>query len=166
VPRNRPRSRRFSTDGTRLSSAPNLRPTYSLTEGDPWPIVTAVMVEKRGLTSLSHILARVMKNHSLDKALLQARIEAEWTSAVGPSIAQHAQPDQIRSDKLYVRVDSAPWLQELTMLKPVLIEKVNTALGSKGEIRDMVLRIGPCTPPPAGGPSVKPDSPSRIQNRV
>jgi predicted nucleic acid-binding Zn ribbon protein len=94
------------------------------------------------MNSLSQILGQVMKNLSLDKALLQAHIASVWTDAVGPSIARHTHPEQVRSDRLYVRVDSAPWLQELTMLKPVLVKKINEALGPKGRIDDLVLRIG------------------------
>ena len=94
------------------------------------------------MRSVSTVLEKVMKNLSLDKALLEAHILNHWEVAVGESIAQHAQPGEIRFNKLYVDVDSPMWLQELTMLKPTLIQKLNDALGKKGHIGDLALRIG------------------------
>ena len=99
------------------------------------------------MRSVSTVLEQVMKNLSLDKALLQAHVLNHWEVAVGESIAQHAQPDVIRFNKLYVDVDSPMWHQELTMLKPTLIQKLNDALGKKGHISDLVLRIGRLKPP-------------------
>ena len=104
------------------------------------------------MNSLSGVLEQVMKGLSLDKALLQAQILRRWDAVVGPSIAAHAQPEELRASKLYVRVDSSPWLQELTLLKPSLLKKLNTALG-KEVVGDLVLRLGfsslaPVPPPP------------------
>ncbi len=99
-----------------------------------------IMAKRPSMHSITGVLEQVLKNLDLDKALIQAGILKHWEAAVGPSIAVHAHPEQIRSDKLYVRVDSSAWLQELTLLKPSLLEKLNAVLGEK-VIQDMVLRL-------------------------
>jgi predicted nucleic acid-binding Zn ribbon protein len=98
------------------------------------------MSKRPSMQSLSHVLVKVLKSLDLDKALIQADILKHWEAVVGPSVAVHAYPEQIRSDKLYVRVDTSVWLQELTLLKPSLIEKLNAVLGDH-VIRDMILRL-------------------------
>ncbi len=104
-------------------------------------IVGAIMAKRPPMNRLSQILENVMKNHSLDKALEQSRILKHWESAVGPSIAAHAHPEELRSHKLYIHVDSSLWLQELTLLKPSLIAKLNAGIG-KDTVGDLVLRLG------------------------
>jgi predicted nucleic acid-binding Zn ribbon protein len=98
------------------------------------------MAKRPLMHSLSQVLEKVLKNLDLEKALIQADIFKHWEAVVGPSVAVHAYPEQVRSDKLYVSVDTSVWLQELTLLKPSLIEKLNAVLGDK-VIRDMVLRL-------------------------
>jgi predicted nucleic acid-binding Zn ribbon protein len=94
------------------------------------------------MKSLGQILKDVMANLSLDKAFSQAQIQKQWEKAVGSSIASHAYPEEVRSRRLVVRVDSPLWLQELTLMKPSLIEKLNSLLGQGQEIGDLVLRLG------------------------
>ena len=99
------------------------------------------MAKRPPMHRISSVLEQVLKAHELDKALFQAKVLKSWDDVVGPSIAAHARPDQLRSNKLYVRVDSSVWLQELSLLKPSLTEKLNAVLGEKA-IRDLVLRLG------------------------
>jgi predicted nucleic acid-binding Zn ribbon protein len=93
------------------------------------------------MTSLSEVLSETLTRLGLEKALVEAKILAQWDSLVGPMISAHARPEQIRFNKLYVRVDSPAWFQELTLLKPSLLQKLNDALG-KDSISDLVLRFG------------------------
>jgi predicted nucleic acid-binding Zn ribbon protein len=101
------------------------------------------------MKSLAAILQDVMAQFSLEKAFSQARIQKHWEAAVGPAIAAHARPEEVRSRKLYVSVDSALWLQELTLMKPSLIERLNALLEEGEGVGDLVLRLGQ---PRASGP--------------
>jgi predicted nucleic acid-binding Zn ribbon protein len=94
------------------------------------------------MKSLSAILQDVMAQFSLEKAFSQAQIQKHWEAAVGPAIAAHARPEEVRSGKLYVSVDSALWLQELTLMKPSLIERLNALMGEGQGVSDLVLRPG------------------------
>jgi hypothetical protein len=61
--------------------------------------------------------------------------------SVGPVIARHAQPQTVRGKKLTLVVESPAWMQQLSLLKPQIVEKVNSNLG-KATIKDIMLRLG------------------------
>ena len=77
---------------------------------------------------------------------IAARLEREkavvmWEEAVGKSIARRAKAVSLRNDILFVRVQNSVWLQELSLLKESLIEKINALVG-KDIVRDIVFRVG------------------------
>jgi hypothetical protein len=51
-----------------------------------------------------------------------------WEEAVGSHIARRAQPVRFRNSTLIVAVSSAPWMQELTLLKPDIRTALNARL--------------------------------------
>lgn len=51
-----------------------------------------------------------------------------WDEAVGAQIARRAQPVRLRDRILVVAVTSAPWMQELHMLKRTVVDAVNARL--------------------------------------
>ncbi|MGC3974067.1 MAG: DUF721 domain-containing protein [Nitrospira sp.] len=93
------------------------------------------------LDSFGTILAGVAHRLGLESKLFEARLRRHWPEIVGEPIATHTRPDQIRFKKLHVYVHNSVWLQQLTFLKPVLLEKVN---GMAGEtlVTEIILRIG------------------------
>ncbi|MCI1278014.1 MAG: DUF721 domain-containing protein [Nitrospira sp.] len=93
------------------------------------------------LDSLGSILAGVAHRLGLESKLFEARLRRQWSDIVGEPIAAHTRPDQIRFKKLYVLVHNSVWLQQLTFLKPVLLEKVNGMAGQP-LVTEIVLRVG------------------------
>ncbi len=67
-----------------------------------------------------------------------------WDEVVGPQIAAHARPARIRDEVLEVRVDQAVWMQQLQLLKPKLLARLNERLDDQA-IRDIFLRRGAIT---------------------
>lgn len=77
---------------------------------------------------------------------IAARLEREkavvvWEEAVGKNIARRAKAVSLRGDILFVRVQNSVWLQELSLLKEGIIEKINALVG-KEVVRDIVFRVG------------------------
>ena len=77
---------------------------------------------------------------------IAARLEREkavvvWEEAVGKNIARRAKAVSLRNDILFVHVQNSVWLQELSLLKEGIIEKINTLVG-KDVVRDIVFRVG------------------------
>jgi hypothetical protein len=95
----------------------------------------------RRIDKLSKTLARILKARGLEGRLHEYRIFGLWSRAVGPAIARHAQPRALRGKKLALIVDSPAWMQQLTLMKPELIEKLNRELGAE-TIGDLTMRLG------------------------
>jgi hypothetical protein len=95
----------------------------------------------RGIDKFSTTLSRILKARGLEGRLHEYRIFALWDRAVGPAIARHAQPRTLRGRKLALIVDSPAWMQQLTLMKPEIIEKLNRALGGE-TVGDMTMRLG------------------------
>ena len=110
----------------------------------------------RKLDRLSHTLGSMLKARGLGSRLDEYRVFGQWEKSVGPAIARHARPQTVRGKKLTLIVDSPAWMQQLSLLKPQIIEKVNRNLG-KETIKDITLRLGEVESrtEPSEGPPVR-----------
>jgi predicted nucleic acid-binding Zn ribbon protein len=97
------------------------------------------------LAKLSSTLGSLLRARGLQGRLSEYRIVGQWEETVGPVIARHARPQTVRGKKLYLSVDSPAWMQQLSLLKPEIIEKVNRNFG-KDAINDITLRLGEVVP--------------------
>jgi predicted nucleic acid-binding Zn ribbon protein len=72
-----------------------------------------------------------------------------WPDAVGVPIARRAEPMRLRGRTLIVAVSSAPWMQELTLLKRSILAELNARL-ARPLVDDLffVLTEGRATPVP------------------
>jgi hypothetical protein len=95
---------------------------------------------------ISPILKGIIKEFGLEKGIAGALLQMRWRELVGPQIASHTYPAEIRFDTLYLTVDSAVWMHQLSFLKKEIIEKCNRLLGRE-TIRKIQLRTGPLPPP-------------------
>jgi len=62
----------------------------------------------------------------------------KWSEACGEGISKVAEAYKIEDGRLFVRVESAPWRNELLYLKPRLIGKLNRLIG-KEVVKDIVF---------------------------
>jgi hypothetical protein len=105
------------------------------------------------LDSFGSILAGLAHRLGLESKLFEARLRRQWPDIVGEPIATHTRPDQIRFKKLTIFVHNSVWLQQLTFLKPVLLQKVN-AMAGEPLVTEIVLRIGEFAPDHQAPPPV------------
>ncbi|MDQ3678742.1 MAG: DUF721 domain-containing protein [Actinomycetota bacterium] len=68
---------------------------------------------------------------ALAPATLLADVQRVWAGAVGPVIAREASPLSERDATVTVLCSSAVWMQEVDLMGPVLVEKVNASLGAE-----------------------------------
>ena len=92
-------------------------------------------------TALASTLESVAERFGLSSMLLEQRLQQRWADIVGDAVAAHTRPDAIRFKKLYLIAENSVWLQQLTFLKPSLLEKITAAAG-KPAVVDIVLRVG------------------------
>jgi predicted nucleic acid-binding Zn ribbon protein len=107
------------------------------------------------MQTIRSLLEPIVRAHRLESGLLSLRLQSQWRDLVGPQIAAHSHPVEIRRDTLTVVVDSPVWSQELSLLKDELIRRVNS-LRERPFLRQIRFRIGEI---PASSPR-KPDLPA------
>lgn len=64
----------------------------------------------------------------LAPATTLARVQEIWERVLGPAIAASARPSSEREGVLTVTCDAAVWAQELDLMGPELIERLNKEL--------------------------------------
>lgn len=61
---------------------------------------------------------------------LLADVQRAWHTAVGPTIAQEAQPTAERAGVVTVSCSASVWAQELDLMAPTILERLNRLLDS------------------------------------
>lgn len=87
--------------------------------------------------TLQTILRRIDPDHRLEVY----RLWTFWADAVGPAVAERAEPAGFRAGVLSVRVSNHAWLQELQFMKDELRDELNRRLGGE-HIRDIYFVSG------------------------
>ena len=67
----------------------------------------------------------------LAPATLLAAVQQVWRRAVGDTIASEAQPTGERGGVVIVSCSASVWAQELDLMAPAILDRVNGALGSE-----------------------------------
>ncbi|HEY2435746.1 MAG TPA: DUF721 domain-containing protein [Solirubrobacteraceae bacterium] len=81
---------------------------------------------RRSPRSLALSVERVRDD--LAPLTLLAEVQRRWPAAVGESIAAEAQPTGERGGVLTVSCSAAVWAQELDLLAPTILERLNQRL--------------------------------------
>jgi predicted nucleic acid-binding Zn ribbon protein len=92
---------------------------------------------------LSHAVAALADRLSPQTTL--AEVQRVWPDAVGDVIAAQAEPTGEREGVLTVTCTSAVWAQELDLMGPDLVGRINAALGAES------VRSLRCSARPAKG---------------
>ncbi len=85
------------------------------------------------------LLKQVLGDKGMDDRLNRYQAWLIWDKVVGEQIANRARPLRFRQGILEVQVDHPVWMQQLQMLKPKIIEKLNQQIPNAG-IEDLYLR--------------------------
>ena len=91
---------------------------------------------------LAHALAGVTAG--LAPATTLARVQGCWADVVGESIGAETRPVSERDGVVTVACRSAVWAQELQLLGPELVGRVNAALAGDagGPVAELRFRVG------------------------
>ena len=77
----------------------------------------------------------------LSPASTLARVQVTWQAAAGPAIAAAATPTAERDGVLTVTCSAAVWAQELELIAPMLLARLNESLG-EGALHQLQCRTG------------------------
>jgi hypothetical protein len=98
--------------------------------------VTAKAVSRAG-----EVLAEVVDRLDFRERLREHAVWNVWAEVVGDLLASTAEPARIEDGKLFVRVASSTWMQEMAFLKDDIRERLNHRLGA-AVVRDIYLIQG------------------------
>ncbi len=93
------------------------------------------------LTKVKSILSKVLSHRGLDKKVERYGFILRWHEIVGERLAEVSKPECIINKQLIVNVMHPVWAQELTMIKPVLLESLAKLLPPGDVVRDMTFRV-------------------------
>ena len=100
------------------------------------------MTRSKSLTPLAEALASYLKRSGFSRRLDQAGVIEDWPRLVGPQVARVTSPESVTPDGvLRVRVATAPWANELSLMAPAILAQLNA--GRKGRIREIRWVAGP-----------------------
>ena len=98
--------------------------------------------QKRPLAPLSQVLEEYLNSSGLGKGVERAEVIQRWADLVGPQIAAVTQAESVSADGvLRVRVATAPWASELSLMTPRILARVNA--GRTGRINSIRWIAGP-----------------------
>jgi predicted nucleic acid-binding Zn ribbon protein len=99
-------------------------------------------VRRRGPRPLSAALEGVVADAA--PPTLLARVQASWPETVGAAVAAEAQPVSERGGALTVTCRSGTWANELELLAPELLGRLNAALGGTdgGPLTSLRAKVG------------------------
>ncbi len=96
----------------------------------------------RGPVPLSEAITEYTAKAGLARRLDLARAVEDWADRVGPQVAAVTRAESVTPDGiLRVRVPSAAWATELSLMAPRILAKLNA--GRRGRIRQLRFLTGP-----------------------
>lgn len=82
-----------------------------------------------------------------------------WDEIVGPQLGKKSFPDRLEGRVLHVNVESAPWAQELYLMKGSLLKAIRGRLGTRA-VEDIHFHVAHPNRPP-GTRSPRPPKPPK-----
>lgn len=91
-------------------------------------------------SSVADILKAQLSGLSDGRLDTTIELQKKWPNIVGKSIAEHSKVLFIKNKCLHVGVENSTWLNELTLIKDRLYEKI-TSIQTDGSITDLKFKI-------------------------
>ena len=91
---------------------------------------------------LDEIISKIVRNRGWQKRITEASAVNAWNEEnIGSGVFANSQAYLIEDGKLYVLVSNPTWMNELTFLKPQIINNINQAVG-KDVVKEIQFKIG------------------------
>lgn len=87
--------------------------------------------QKSSPEPVSKVLAKVLTESGLNERIDERKVLAAWSEVVGKEIAGHVRPLDIVDGVLLIDADHGAWRQEITLLAPKIISRLNELFGQE-----------------------------------
>lgn len=88
---------------------------------------------------INTILEDVLEKAGLSGALEEKKIREAWPMLVGKRVAEIAVIEELRNDRLVLKIENSTWKMELNYQKEAIVEKVNAFMGWN-LVKSVILR--------------------------
>jgi predicted nucleic acid-binding Zn ribbon protein len=89
--------------------------------------------------TIKELIGSLLTTYGLQGKVSELKLISQWEQMVGSVIAKRTKSILVKGKTLHLWIESAPLKQELLYHKPVIIEKVNAAMGPS-YIDEIVIR--------------------------
>lgn len=86
-------------------------------------------VRSSGPQPLGDIFSKFLAQRGWKEPVAVGSVLADWSSIVGPQIAQNTEVESFENARLVLRASSTAWATQLRLLTPQLMHKFNEVLG-------------------------------------
>jgi hypothetical protein len=83
---------------------------------------------KSAVKTVGSVLREALQRMGLEAPLARYNIARLWPKIVDSAIARHAKVESVSGSTLFLAVDSSVWMNEMSAIRNLLLEKVNASL--------------------------------------
>lgn len=84
--------------------------------------------------NIGSILESLLADRGYLTVCRENQVVVKWPQIVGDEVARVARCDRVENGLLYVRVESAPWRQELSYMKVMILDKIRLECATINDI--------------------------------
>ncbi len=88
---------------------------------------------------IGSLIQQWLRENDLTDKVQEASVPAYWLEIVGEAVARQATVERIDKGRMFVRVESAVWRNELMMRREEIRQKVNERFGAE-VVQEIILR--------------------------
>lgn len=92
---------------------------------------------------VGRVLPRAVENDEVLRAARAGGPLRRWEEAVGPVLAAKSVPDRYDKGTVWVATQGSAWAQELRLMKPQILERLETMAGERGMFIDIRFGVRP-----------------------
>jgi predicted nucleic acid-binding Zn ribbon protein len=86
---------------------------------------------RRAPTAVGEALRGYLSRSGIGPRVAQAQTVIDWPTLVGPQIAAVTEPESVAPDgTMFVRVTTSAWMNELQLMMPDIMARINAGRGS------------------------------------
>ncbi len=91
------------------------------------------------MKALAQVFDQIFQDPKLKAHLIEGQVFTAWPRVVGMRVAQISRPVRLEKGTLQIKVASATWRNELSMISPEIIQKLNARVGTDA-VKKIIFR--------------------------
>lgn len=92
---------------------------------------------------VGRVLPKAVENAEVLRAGRAAAVMRRWDEVVGPLLAEKSTPDRYDKGTVWVATQGSAWAQELRLMKPRILERMEAMAGERGMFVDVRFGVRP-----------------------